>query len=142
MKSEEAQKLREEWKQFNKDKECSHPHFEKEYFNGSATGDKVCTTCGEEVYEQESIVDKKEKFIKELLDKAKEKKGFISIELKISELSNFDLPTAEELSKVTEYVMTKETSISETNYKGRILSFSIEDDYIAFIPEYLEKHIP
>ena len=25
---------------------CSHPHLDKEYHLGTATGDYVCTTCG------------------------------------------------------------------------------------------------
>lgn len=29
------------------DKPCDHPNLDKEYMNGMATGDYVCTTCGE-----------------------------------------------------------------------------------------------
>jgi hypothetical protein len=27
---------------------CDHPQLDKEYYLGSATGDYVCTTCGEQ----------------------------------------------------------------------------------------------
>lgn len=29
---------------------CDHPHTVKERLNGMQTGDKVCTTCGEEFW--------------------------------------------------------------------------------------------
>lgn len=45
MQHEEARALRKVWG----DKPCDHPKVEKEYYLGSDTGDKVCTTCGREV---------------------------------------------------------------------------------------------
>ncbi len=43
MQMETAKQIRHEWG----DKLCDHPHFEKEYYLGSQTGDYVCTQCGE-----------------------------------------------------------------------------------------------
>lgn len=43
MQIKKANKLREEWG----NKPCDHPSLEKEYHNGSATGDYVCKQCGE-----------------------------------------------------------------------------------------------
>ncbi len=43
MQSEEAARRRKEWG----DEPCPHPSLEKEYMGGMATGDYVCTTCGE-----------------------------------------------------------------------------------------------
>lgn len=45
MQVQKALKLQKLWG----DKPCSHPSTEKEYFNGSDTGDHVCTTCGKAV---------------------------------------------------------------------------------------------
>jgi hypothetical protein len=43
MQMRDASALRKRWG----NKPCSHPHLEKEYDLGAATGDYVCTTCGE-----------------------------------------------------------------------------------------------
>lgn len=40
---QEAQRLREAWG----DRPCNHPSLDKEYDHGAATGDYVCTQCGE-----------------------------------------------------------------------------------------------
>ncbi|QEL70408.1 MULTISPECIES: hypothetical protein [unclassified Bacillus cereus group] len=45
MQSEEAAELRRQWKEAG-DKPCSHEITEKEYYLGSNTGDRICTTCG------------------------------------------------------------------------------------------------
>lgn len=45
MQSEEAAKLRQQW-QANGNAPCEHPKTEKEYYLGTATGDRACTTCG------------------------------------------------------------------------------------------------
>lgn len=42
MKMKEALKLQEQWG----DQPCEHPHIEKEYHLGAATGEYACTTCG------------------------------------------------------------------------------------------------
>ncbi|MDD5628661.1 MAG: hypothetical protein PHU21_06325 [Elusimicrobia bacterium] len=42
MRTQRAEELRKEWG----DKPCSHPHLEKEYFQGMPTGAFVCTKCG------------------------------------------------------------------------------------------------
>jgi hypothetical protein len=43
MQSEAAAELRRAWG----GKPCDHPNITREYYLGSATGDYVCTTCGE-----------------------------------------------------------------------------------------------
>ena len=43
MQMQEAIELRKMWG----NKPCKHPKLDKEYFNGTDTGDLVCTTCGE-----------------------------------------------------------------------------------------------
>lgn len=42
MQNREALRLQEQ----HGDKQCDHPGLEKEFYNGMATGDYVCTTCG------------------------------------------------------------------------------------------------
>ncbi len=42
MQTSEAKDLRDRWG----DAPCDHPHIEKEYDLGAATGDWCCTTCG------------------------------------------------------------------------------------------------
>ena len=46
MKTEDATKLQQQWKKKGSPK-CEHPQLDAEFFLGSRTGDKVCTTCGE-----------------------------------------------------------------------------------------------
>ena len=43
MRTQRAEELRNEWG----NKPCSHPHLEKEYFQGMPTGAFVCTKCGQ-----------------------------------------------------------------------------------------------
>jgi hypothetical protein len=43
MQANKAADLKKAWK----DKPCSHPQVEKEYYLGAQTGDYVRTTCGE-----------------------------------------------------------------------------------------------
>lgn len=43
MQAIDAEQLRNKWN----GSDCTHPALEKEYANGIATGDYVCTTCGE-----------------------------------------------------------------------------------------------
>ena len=43
MQAEKAAELRTIWGK----KPCDHPALDKEYYLGSATGDYVCTQCGE-----------------------------------------------------------------------------------------------
>jgi hypothetical protein len=45
----ETQRLQREWKTKGSP-QCDHPRLEKEYSQGSYTGDKVCTTCGQEFF--------------------------------------------------------------------------------------------
>lgn len=42
MQYEKAEQLQKEWG----DKPCDHPFIEKEYYLGTSTGDRVCSTCG------------------------------------------------------------------------------------------------
>lgn len=43
MQNKKAEQLRKEWG----DTPCDHPSFDKEYFNGSDSGDYICTQCGQ-----------------------------------------------------------------------------------------------
>jgi hypothetical protein len=43
MQWKDAEKLREIWG----DKPCEHPNYDKEYYLGADTMDKVCTQCGQ-----------------------------------------------------------------------------------------------
>jgi len=54
MQTNEAADLRKKWGE----KKCSHPKTEKEYYLGSDTGDRVCTTCGRDVDRTERILKK------------------------------------------------------------------------------------
>ncbi|MFJ2961150.1 hypothetical protein ACIPIC_02435 [Streptomyces collinus] len=49
MQMDVGQRLRDEWAAKGSPP-CSHPRLEKEYWQGSDTGDKVCDTCGELFY--------------------------------------------------------------------------------------------
>lgn len=46
MQTNEAMSLQKRWAE-KESPPCDHPRTEKEYYLGSATGDRVCTTCGE-----------------------------------------------------------------------------------------------
>jgi hypothetical protein len=46
MQSEDATKLQKAWEEKGSP-ECGHPGLDVEFYLGSRTGDKVCTTCGE-----------------------------------------------------------------------------------------------
>jgi hypothetical protein len=46
MQMDEAARLRKQWERAGSPA-CDHPRLEKEYYLGSQTGDKVCTSCGE-----------------------------------------------------------------------------------------------
>ncbi|RMB69793.1 hypothetical protein AYK61_26990 [Rhodococcus sp. SBT000017] len=48
MQSEEAAKLQKDWIAKG-NPPCAHPETSKEYFLGSATGDRVCKTCGADI---------------------------------------------------------------------------------------------
>ena len=45
MQSEKAAQLNKDWIAKG-NPPCSHPTTEREYYLGTATGDRVCTTCG------------------------------------------------------------------------------------------------
>ena len=49
MDPKETTRLQEAWKAKGSPP-CDHPRKEKERLNGMQTGDKVCTTCGEEFW--------------------------------------------------------------------------------------------
>ena len=46
MEMADATRLQQQW-EAKGSPPCEHPRTEKERFNGSDTGDKVCTTCGQ-----------------------------------------------------------------------------------------------
>jgi hypothetical protein len=46
MQSGKASRLRQAW-ELKGSPPCDHPSKAKEYYLGSATGDLICTTCGE-----------------------------------------------------------------------------------------------
>lgn len=45
MQMDDAEKLRAEW-EAKGNPPCEHPQIVREFYRGTATGDKVCTTCG------------------------------------------------------------------------------------------------
>ncbi|WP_165839613.1 hypothetical protein [Rhodococcus sp. Eu-32] len=45
MQSDKAAQLHKKWIDEG-NKHCDHPKTEREYYLGTATGDRVCTTCG------------------------------------------------------------------------------------------------
>lgn len=55
MQHEKAKSIRKSWG----NKACNHPKVEKEYYLGTQTGDKVCTTCGREVGDPDFETSKK-----------------------------------------------------------------------------------
>lgn len=50
MQSKKAAELKKSWG----DQKCSHPYLDKEYINGMATGDYVCTTSSRNPKNQKS----------------------------------------------------------------------------------------
>lgn len=46
----EANELRKRWEEMG-NKPCNHPSKTKEYYLGTATGDYICTKCGETFWE-------------------------------------------------------------------------------------------
>ena len=52
MQADRAKRLRDEWAAQGSPP-CDHPGLAKEYILGAQTGDKVCTTCGEDFSPQE-----------------------------------------------------------------------------------------
>jgi len=50
MQEREAAYLREKWGLEHKGEKCDHRDLDKEYYLGAATGDYVCTICGESGY--------------------------------------------------------------------------------------------
>ena len=61
MQMSKSQQLRDEWG----DKPCGHPDFDKEYYLGADTGDKVCTTCGKvlSISEVEEIKNRQKRIV-------------------------------------------------------------------------------
>ncbi len=55
---EEAQELRKKWN----NKPCTHPGWLKEYYNGTGTGDKICSQCGLALYITKMDIDKYESY--------------------------------------------------------------------------------
>lgn len=52
MQSDKAARLRKDWAAKGSPP-CEHPELAREYYLSSNTGDKVCTTCGEDFSPQE-----------------------------------------------------------------------------------------
>lgn len=91
-----------------------------------------------------------QKFIEDLLEKSKGYKESLliptEVELKISEIENFDLITAEKLAQVNEQVWESQRVINDEvyykeNIKTPLIQFSLENDYIKFHPFALKNYL-
>ena len=85
-----------------------------------------------------------------LIDKSKDEKDGVlipnEVELKISELPNFDKITANKLSKTTTKILSRKYGdgngiYRKENFKKALIEYSIEDDYIKFFPAILKTYL-
>lgn len=92
----------------------------------------------------------KKELITLLIDKSKDEKDGVfipnEVELKISELPNFDEATAKELSEISASVFTKSFGNGDgiyrkDNFKKSLIEYSVEEDYIKFFPATLKAYL-
>jgi len=85
----------------------------------------------------------KRKFIENLLEKSKDfsEGDFFpnKVELKISELENFDAAIAIELSQIEEVVITKTDNIGQSDCKVKLINNG--NDNIQFYPTVLKNYL-
>lgn len=95
-------------------------------------------------------MNQKKQFIEMLLDKSKDFKDGIfipnEVELKISELNNFNFVIANELSEVEQLIFTKEDFVNneirrKQEYKVKLIKYSFENDSISFYPVALKNYL-
>ena len=89
-------------------------------------------------------------FIELLLEKTKDFQEGIFIpnemQIKISEIENFNPLIADELSKIGETILTKQSFVNneikrKEEYKVKLLTYSIEEDLIIFHPTALKNYL-
>ena len=85
-----------------------------------------------------------------LLENSKETKGGVfipnEVTLKISELQNFNLITAEKLSKIPVSVFSKSFGdgngiYRKDDFKKSLIQYSIDEDFITFFPSILKAYL-
>ena len=89
-------------------------------------------------------------FIENLLEKVSDIKDGIfipnEVELKLSEISNFNFKVGQELSKIEQVVLTKKNHINDEvirkeEYRVKLIKFSLENDSISFYPTALKNYL-
>lgn len=89
-------------------------------------------------------------FIENLLEKVSYIKDGIfipnEVELKLSEISNFNFKVGQELSKIEQVVLTKKNHINDEvirkeEYRVKLIKFSLENDSISFYPIALKNYL-
>lgn len=89
-------------------------------------------------------------FIESLLSKVKDIKDGIfipnEIELKISDIENFNPIIANELSQIEELILTKKNYLNneiqrKDEYKVKLLNYSVADNSISFYPSVLKNYL-
>ena len=89
-------------------------------------------------------------FIENLLEKVSDIKDGIfipnDVELKLSEISNFNFKVGQELSKIEQVVLTKKNHINDEvirkeEYRVKLIKFSLENDSISFYPIALKNYL-
>ncbi|MGV0996447.1 hypothetical protein [Empedobacter falsenii] len=89
-------------------------------------------------------------FIENLLEKVSDIKDGIfipnEVELKLSEISNFNFKVGQELSKIEQVVLTKKNHINDEvirkeEYRVKLIKFSLENDSISFYPIALKNYL-
>ena len=89
-------------------------------------------------------------FIEYLLSKVKDFKDGVfipnEIELKISDIENFNPIIANELSQIEELIFTKKNFVNneiqrKDEYKVKLLKYSVENNSISFYPSVLKNYL-
>lgn len=92
----------------------------------------------------------KKEFIENLLEKSKDFKDGVfipnEVQLKLSEIDNFNSIIATELSEIEEIILTKKNFLNDEihrkeEYKVKLLKISVKDDTISFYPAALKKYL-
>ena len=104
----------------------------------------------EPLYDILSQMNAIKEFIELLLEKTKDFQEGIFIpnemQIKISEIENFNPLIADELSKIEETILTKQSFVNneikrKEEYKVKLLTYSIEEDLIIFHPTALKNYL-
>lgn len=102
------------------------------------------------MYDILSQMNQTKQFIEMLLDKSNDFKDGIfipnEVELKLSEIENFNSIIAQELSEIEEVILTKKNFTNDEitrqeEYKVKLIKYSFDNDSISFYPVALKNYL-